>query len=94
LRYEPQPINTSGVGLGAEVRELTELLARNAHDNWARQRVADGWRFGPERNDQKKEHPCLIPYDELPEAEKEYDRKVATETLKAILALGYRIVKA
>jgi hypothetical protein len=81
------------VTLTEEIRELTELLARNAHDVWARQRLADGWRFGARREDAKKEHPCLVPYEDLPESEKEYDRKAAMETLKAILALGYRIVK-
>jgi hypothetical protein len=94
LQYEPQPIDTGRVLLDGEIRELTELLARNAHDIWARQRLADGWHFGPKRNDQQKEHPCLVPYEELPESEKEYDRNAATETLKAILALGYRILKA
>jgi len=69
------------------------MLARNAHDIWARQRLADGWRFGPRRDDAKKEHPCLVPYEDLPESEKVYDRSAAMETLKAILALGYRIMK-
>jgi hypothetical protein len=94
VQYEPQPIDTSRVALDGEIRELTELLARNAHDIWARQRLADGWHFGPKRNDQKKEHPCLVPYEELPDSEKAYDRNAAMETLKAIVALGYRIMKA
>jgi len=67
-------------------------LAENAHDVWAKQRLADGWRYGPTRSDNKKEHPCLIPYGELPESEKEYDRTMAAATLKAVIALGYRIV--
>ena len=71
--------------------ELTERLAENTHDHWALQRIADGWRWGESRDDQAKTHPGLVPYDELPEREKEYDRKTAMETLKAILKLGYRI---
>ena len=55
--------------------------------------MSQGWRRGPERNDSRKEHPCLIPYEELPESEKTYDRNTALETLKAIQALGYRITK-
>jgi ryanodine receptor 2 len=94
LKYQPEPIDTSRVTLGKDVCELTELLARNAHDIWAQQRLADGWSHGPRRDDEKKEHPCLVPYEDLPESEKEYDRKAAMETLKAILALGYRIVKS
>jgi ryanodine receptor 2 len=93
LSYQPTPIDTSGVTLTREILELTELLARNAHDHWARQRVAEGWKYGPRRDDARKEHPCLVPYEELPESEKDYDRKAAMETLKAIQALGYRIEK-
>ena len=91
LDYQPAPIDTSGVTLTKEVEELTELLAKNAHDLWAQQRLADGWTYGPRRDDSAKKHPCLVPYEELPESEKEYDRHAALGTLKAILALGYRI---
>jgi len=93
VSYEPQPIDTSSVSLTPEVLELRELLAENAHDHWALQRMADGWTYGPQRDDDRKRHPCLVPYEELPESEKEYDRNAAIETLKAILALGYRIEK-
>lgn len=93
MSYEPAPIDTSGVALSDEIRHLTELLARNTHDVWARQRLSEGWRFGPRRDDASKEHPCLIPYEQLPEPEKEYDRKTAMETIRAIMALGYRIEK-
>ncbi|MBI3467530.1 MAG: Ryanodine receptor Ryr [Planctomycetes bacterium] len=93
MAYQPQPIDTAQVELSQEIRELTERLAENAHDIWARQRLQDGWKYGPARNDAQKEHPCLVPYNQLPESEKEYDRKAAMETLKAIVALGYRIEK-
>lgn len=91
MTYKPEPIDTSKISLNQEILKLTELLARNAHDIWARQRLADGWRFGASRDDSKKEHPCLVPYEQLPESEKEYDRNAAMQTLKAIIALGYRI---
>jgi hypothetical protein len=93
LNYEPKPIDTSHIILTTDIVELTELLARNAHEHWAKQRLNDGWRYGPKRDDQKKEHPCLVPYEDLPESEKEYDRKTAMETLKTVQALGYRLVK-
>ena len=89
--YTPEPIDTSQVRLPREVEELTEKLSRNAHDHWARQRMADGWRWGASRDDARKLHPSLIPYEELPESEKIYDRATAMETVKAILALGLRI---
>jgi hypothetical protein len=91
--YRPAPRDTSGVKLPGEIRELTELLAKNTHENWSKQRMAEGWRYGPRRDDAKKEHPSLIPYERLSESEKEYDRTTAMETVKTILALGYRIVK-
>ena len=91
LDYQPAPIDISGVTLTTEIEELTELLARNAHELWAQQRLADGWTYGPQRDDSAKKHPCLVPYEVLPESEKEYDRHAALGTLKAILALGYRI---
>lgn len=90
--YRPQPMDTSRVRVPREVEELTEKLARNTHEIWARQRRADGWRWGAKRDDAHKLHPCLVPYEELPESEKVYDRSVAIETVKAILRLGFRIM--
>ncbi len=90
--YQPAPLDTSGIELPEEVTRVAERLARNTHDVWARGRLADGWRHGPVRDDHRKEHPNLVPYDELPEAEKRYDRSTVLETLKALCALGFRIV--
>jgi hypothetical protein len=89
--YVPAPIDTSAVQLEIELLQLTEHLARHAHDVWALQRLNDGWRWGASRSDSEKTHPCLIPYEELPESEKEYDRKAALETIRAVIAIGYRI---
>lgn len=91
--YTPKPMETDQIHLDDEILELCEMLAKNAHDVWARERINQGWTYGPARNDAKKEHPCLVPYAELPESEKEFDRNTAMETLKVILALGYRIRK-
>lgn len=91
--YEPKPIDTRTVELPGSITELIERLAENSHDIWAQQRMADGWTYGPQRDDAKKQHPDLVPYDQLPESEKVYDRQMATGTIKAILALGYRIEK-
>lgn len=90
-RYQPSPRDTSDVALPQEIVLLGERLAENAHDVWAKQRMSEGWTYGPERDDREKKHPCLIPYRNLPESEKEYDRKAAMETLKLILSEGYRI---
>ena len=93
MNYEPLPIDVSAAELPAELAELSEKLARNNHEIWARQRIADGWRYGPARDDALKEHPCLVPYDQLPEHERTYDRVIATGMLRTLLALGFRIEK-
>ena len=90
--YTPKPLNTASVELTPALQALLEQLAENTHEVWAAQRIKDGWTFGPTRDDAKKQHPCLVPYHELPDTEKEYDRKTAGETLKAIVQLGYAIV--
>ena len=72
--------------------QLRERLAENAHDLWAGQRMADGWTYGPHRDDAKRQNPCLVAYEDLPESEKQYDRLLAMETLKTIVALGFRIL--
>jgi len=91
MNYQPQPIDTRQIELPPEISELTERLAENAHDQWARQRLQDGWRYGPTRNDAGKEHPCLVPYEALPESEKTYDRTIVLETLRVLVALGYTL---
>ena len=91
--YEPNPVNTEDIILSEDLLALTEKIAENIHEVWGRQRMDDGWKWGPERNDQKRTHPCLVPYDELPESEKEYDRSTVTQTLKMILYLGYKLQK-
>jgi hypothetical protein len=93
MTYTPVTIDTSQVALSPELETLVEKLARNNHDHWALKRIAEGWRYGAKRNDNKKEHPDLVPYDQLPESEKEYDRKTVIEALKAITALGYEVRK-
>ena len=89
--YKPAPMDTSDVILSDDLLELTEKLAENTHENWSKGRMEEGWVFGPVRDDEKKTTPCLIPYAELPENEKEYDRHTALEALKLILKLGYTI---
>lgn len=89
--YTPQPIDTKEVMLPVELTELVEAMAKNVHEVWAETRIAQGWTYGPERNDQLKHHPCLVPYEELPEEEREYDRNTAIGTLKLIQKLGFKI---
>lgn len=89
--YRPRPMSTDHVELADSLVALTERLAEHAHDLWAKERLEQGWTYGPTRDDARKQTPCLVPYADLPEAEKVYDRNIALGTLKAIIALGYRI---
>lgn len=91
--YSPKPLDTSKIDLPEELENLVELLAENAHDNWAKKRIEEGWTYGVMRDDIKKEHPDLVPYNDLPESEKEYDRTMAVETLKIIIKSGLEIKK-
>lgn len=91
--YNPNPTDTSSIHLPSDLLELTEKIAENVHEVWSQNRIKDGWKYGEVRNDAKKETPCLVPYDLLPESEKEYDRNTALETLKLIIKLGYDIKK-
>ena len=91
--YVPQPADTSNVQLPVELDELAEKIAKNVHEVWAQNRLNEGWIYGEERNDALKTHPCLIPYEELPEIEKAYDRNTAFGTLRLISKLGFKISK-
>jgi hypothetical protein len=90
-RYEPRPIPVDGVSIPIQLAALLERLAENAHDVWARQRLAENWRWGQSRSDELKEHPGLVAYCHLSDGEKEYDRLLVGNTIRAILALGYQI---
>lgn len=91
--YIPDPVDTSGIVLDEELIMLTEKIAENVHEVWARRRIADGWTYGDVRDDKARKTPCLVPYSELSEEEKNFDRSTAIETLKFITAMGYRIEK-
>ena len=91
--YTPAPIDTSGIILPETLTELTESLAKNVHEVWASGRIKAGWKFGPVRDETRKEHPCLIPYEELSEEEKDFDRATAISTIKFIISQGYQVTK-
>ena len=91
--YIPKPAQTDDIVLSEELNGLVEAMAKNVHDVWAESRISQGWTYGPERNDELKHHPCLVPYEDLPEVEKAYDRDTAVGTLKLICKLGFKITK-
>ena len=90
-KYIPQPVDTSDVNLPVELEQLVEEMSKNVHEVWAETRIEQGWTYGEQRNDELKTHPCLVPYEELPDSEKEYDRNTSIGTLKLIMKLGFMI---
>ena len=87
--YEPQVPTTEELDRAAEVMaEAVEAIAEVNHDQWATDRIADGWRYGPQRDDEKKLHPDLVPYDDLPEGEKLYDRNAAKAIVAELMRRG------
>ena len=92
-KYTPKPIDTDDIRLPKELEPLIDMMSKNVHEVWAKTRISQGWTFGQVRDDAKKHHPCLIPYEELSEEEKTYDRNTSLETIKLILKLGFKITK-
>ena len=93
LDYIPEPMDLSSVDLPESLIQLSERIAENVHEVWAKARMDEGWTYGEKRDDIHKKHPFLVPYDELPEEEKEYDRNTAMNTIKMVKKLGFRIEK-
>lgn len=89
--YNPKPIDTSDIALPKEILDLCEKIAENIHDVWAKGRIEEGWTYGQLRDEGNKKTPCLVPYSDLDENEKQFDRNTAIETLKLIVKLGYQI---
>ncbi|WP_139125176.1 RyR domain-containing protein [Bacillus solimangrovi] len=90
MTYKPLPIDTSLTILPDDIEEVIEVIAENVHERWADNRIREGWTYGVERNDLLKKHPCLKPYHELEESEKQYDRITATETIKVLINMGFK----
>ena len=87
------PVDTCHVELPEELDRLAEMIAKNVHEVWAEGRMKDGWTYGSQRNDAERKHPCLVPYEELSEEEKAYDRNTSQQTLKLIMSLGFKITQ-
>jgi tetratricopeptide (TPR) repeat protein len=92
--WKPEPLTTAGVELPLELHAVAEELARHNHDAWAHERLDEGWRYGPARDDGRKQHPCLVPYEQLPESEKAVDRNSALEVMRWLVVRGYHITRS
>ena len=91
--YTPSPADTTNIQLPEELIALAEAISKNVHEVWAQNRIKEGWTYGPVRDDAKRQTPCLVPYEQLPEEEKAYDRNTAFGTLKFIVSQGFEIIK-
>ena len=91
--YTPHPIDLGDIELTPQLEQLREAIAENAHEVWAAGRIKEGWTYGPERDDKLKTNPDLVPYSELTDSEKQYDRDTAMNTIKLVIKLGYDLVK-
>ena len=91
--YQPKPLDVDGVNLPEEVALLAEELSENTHEVWAQGKMEEGWTYGEKLDTAKKTHPSLVPYCELSEAQKDYDRRTSLGALKFVLAKGFKIVK-
>lgn len=67
---------------------LREKLPEASHENWVNYKVNLGWVHGPVKDPERKEHPCLAPYDTLPEEQRTKDQVV----VEAYLALRQYMV--
>ncbi|XP_056666198.1 ryanodine receptor 3 isoform X3 [Monodelphis domestica] len=90
--FIPCPIDTSQIVLPPHLEKIRDRLAENIHELWGMNKIELGWTFGKIRDDNKRQHPCLVEFSKLPETEKNYNLQMSTETLKTLLALGCHIV--
>lgn len=91
--YHPKLMDLRHMELPEGFEILREAIAENAHDAWAIERQSEGWTYGLQRDDNKLETPDMVPYRDLPESEKQYDRIMAEDTLKLLMVLGYEVKK-
>ncbi|XP_039761395.1 ryanodine receptor isoform X13 [Pararge aegeria] len=89
--FVPTPVDTVSITLATYIEQIRDKLAENIHEMWAMNKIEAGWCYGENRDDAHRIHPCLVPFERLPPAEKRYDIQLAVQTLKTILALGYYI---
>ncbi len=92
-KFDPKPINLNDVPLTNDLLDLKEAIAENAHNVWGAARINEGWTYGPVRNDDLKQNPDLVPYSDLPDSEKQYDRDLAMETIKLVKKIGFDLIK-
>ena len=88
-----RPLNDWTTELTRFSPEEVEQLARLEHERWLEERAAAGWRYGPERDDDRRLNPYMVDYDELPDAVREYDRVFVRSLPSTLAAAGYQVYR-
>ncbi|XP_047673442.1 ryanodine receptor 2 isoform X7 [Tachysurus fulvidraco] len=89
--FTPTPVDTSQIVLPSHLERIREKLAENIHELWVMNKIELGWTYGAVRDDNKRQHPCLVEFSKLPEQERSYNLQMSLETLKTLLALGCHV---
>uniref|UniRef100_A0A8D0APV1 Ryanodine receptor 2 n=1 Tax=Sander lucioperca TaxID=283035 RepID=A0A8D0APV1_SANLU len=89
--FTPTPVDTSQIVLPPHLERIREKLAENIHELWVMNKIELGWTYGAVRDDNKRQHPCLVEFSKLPEQERSYNLQMSLETLKTLLALGCHV---
>lgn len=88
MSYEPDMRFAERAKLPEELQSVLELAAARVHDVWAAGKIEDGWQWGEKLDEERKHHPCLVPYEELTEHDREYDRRTAAATIQCLVEMG------
>uniref|UniRef100_H3CF57 Ryanodine receptor 3 n=1 Tax=Tetraodon nigroviridis TaxID=99883 RepID=H3CF57_TETNG len=91
--FIPTPVDTSQVVLPPHLDDVRNKLAENIHELWGMNKIELGWTYGKIRDDNKRQHPCLVDFSKLPETERNYNLQMSSETLKTLLALGCHVAQ-
>jgi voltage-gated potassium channel Kch len=82
----------TGDGLAFAPEEI-ERMAEMEHERWCRERAADGWTYAPTRDDERKTTPYLVPWDDLADDVKDYDRHAVRAMPELLTHAGFEIVR-
>uniref|UniRef100_A0A8C4NPW6 Ryanodine receptor 3 n=1 Tax=Dicentrarchus labrax TaxID=13489 RepID=A0A8C4NPW6_DICLA len=91
--FIPTPVDTSQIVLPPHLDNVRDKLAENIHELWGMNKIELGWTYGKIRDDNKRQHPCLVDFAKLPETERNYNVQMSSETLKTLLALGCHVAQ-
>ena len=90
---EIAPADTSRPAVEFFDDETILKLARVEHDRWMQEKLANGWTYAPVRDNAKKHHHMLIPYEKLPSEEQQKDINVVNNIIPLLRSVGLRVCR-